>query len=214
MIQKLVKAKMLKKLLKALNREKEGITGLETAIILIAFVVVASVFAYTVLSAGIFSAQKAQEAVYSGLASARSTIEIKGSVIGKSSNGSNVTSIVLTLANALDGQPIDLTPPLPNSPANGLANTTTSQNVTVISYHSPSMVTRNIMFSRALVAWGDNDNLLETGEKHEITIDLTGVGETIDEYDNISIEIKPAIGSVLKIEHAMPATIDRIMILH
>ena len=39
---------------KRFHGEQRGITGLETAIILIAFVVVASVFAYTVLSAGIF----------------------------------------------------------------------------------------------------------------------------------------------------------------
>jgi flagellin FlaB len=52
-----------KKFLKALRRDERGITGLETAIILIAFVVVAAVFAYTVLSAGIFSSQKGQEAV-------------------------------------------------------------------------------------------------------------------------------------------------------
>ena len=39
-------------------RGEKGITGLETAIILIAFVVVASVFAYTVLSAGLFASQK------------------------------------------------------------------------------------------------------------------------------------------------------------
>ena len=38
------------------TRER-GITGLETAIILIAFVVVASVFAFTVLSTGIFSSE-------------------------------------------------------------------------------------------------------------------------------------------------------------
>jgi flagellin FlaB len=35
-------------------RGEKGITGLETAIILIAFVVVASVFAYTVLVGGIY----------------------------------------------------------------------------------------------------------------------------------------------------------------
>ena len=44
---------------KFLKREK-GITGLETAIILIAFVVVAAVFAYTALSAGLFATQKSQ----------------------------------------------------------------------------------------------------------------------------------------------------------
>ena len=67
---------MLKGLYKSLRRDERGITGLETAIILIAFVVVASVFAYTVLSAGIFSSQKGQEAVYAGLSEARATMEI------------------------------------------------------------------------------------------------------------------------------------------
>ncbi len=53
--------------LERLRGDSRGITGLETAIILIAFVVVASVFAYTVLSAGIFSSEKGKEAVHSGL---------------------------------------------------------------------------------------------------------------------------------------------------
>ena len=64
-----------------IHRGQTGITGLETAIILIAFVVVAAVFAYTALSAGLFSTQKAQEAVYGGLEETQSTIEQSGSVI-------------------------------------------------------------------------------------------------------------------------------------
>jgi hypothetical protein len=44
-------------------RDQTGVTGLETAIILIAFVVVASVFAFTVLSTGIFSAERGKETV-------------------------------------------------------------------------------------------------------------------------------------------------------
>ena len=67
-------------LLKRLHRDQRGITGLETAIILIAFVVVASVFAYTVLSAGIFSSEKGKEAIHSGLEQARSSMELVGSV--------------------------------------------------------------------------------------------------------------------------------------
>ena len=70
--------------LKRFRPDEHGITGLETAIILIAFVVVASVFAYTVLSSGLFSTQKAQEAVYGGLEEAQSTLELKGTVV---SNG-------------------------------------------------------------------------------------------------------------------------------
>jgi flagellin-like protein len=44
---------MIGKLHKLLTEER-GITALETAIILIAFVVVAAVFAFTILSAGTF----------------------------------------------------------------------------------------------------------------------------------------------------------------
>ena len=73
---------MLVKLFR-IHRDQRGITGLETAIILIAFVVVASVFAYTALSSGLFATQKSQEAIYSGLEEAQSTVEIKGAVIAK-----------------------------------------------------------------------------------------------------------------------------------
>ena len=71
---------MTRQLLKRQGRDQRGITGLETAIILIAFVVVASVFAYTVLSAGIFSSEKGKEAIHAGLQQARGSMELVGSV--------------------------------------------------------------------------------------------------------------------------------------
>lgn len=72
--------KMIRQSLKKIYRGQKGITGLETAIILIAFVVVASVFAYTVLSAGLFATQEGQESIHSGLQESQSTMEIKGAV--------------------------------------------------------------------------------------------------------------------------------------
>ena len=47
-----------KRLLSRAARAEEGITGLETAIILIAFVVVATVFAFVVLSTGLLSSER------------------------------------------------------------------------------------------------------------------------------------------------------------
>ena len=44
----------------------EAFTGLEAAIVLIAFVVVAAVFSYVVLGAGFFTTQKSQEVVHTG----------------------------------------------------------------------------------------------------------------------------------------------------
>jgi flagellin FlaB len=58
-----------------------GITGLETAIILIAFVVVASVLAFTVLSTGVFSSERSKETVFAGLDEVRSSLQPRGSVI-------------------------------------------------------------------------------------------------------------------------------------
>lgn len=44
-----------------LRNDQRGITGLETAIVLIAFVVVSSVFAFAALSTGLFSSDKAKK---------------------------------------------------------------------------------------------------------------------------------------------------------
>ena len=67
---------------RGLKLNERGITGLETAIVLIAFVVVASVFAFAVLSTGLLSSEKSKETVLGGLEETQSTIVLRGSVIG------------------------------------------------------------------------------------------------------------------------------------
>lgn len=98
-----------------IHQDERGITGLETAIIIIAFIVVASVFAYTVLSAGLFSAQKADETVHSGVTQSQATSELRGSVLaykGTANSDDCITKISFTVGNALlDGKAVDLTPP-------------------------------------------------------------------------------------------------------
>ena len=76
-------------------RSARGVTGLETAIILIAFVVVASVFAYVVLSAGIFAANASKDAVSSGVDTAASSIELVGSM-----KADGVAATVLSTADS------------------------------------------------------------------------------------------------------------------
>lgn len=203
--------KTLKRLIGALHRGERGITGLETAIILIAFVVVASVFAYSVLSAGIFSSQKGQEAVYSALSEARATLSLEGSVVATSSAGS-LTSLIFTVANSLDGEAVDLAPPNDTTPNDGLADSG-STNVTVISYHSEGLRTDDLAWTKTEIGRGDGDNLLEVGEKFEVNVDLTGVGESIGTYHTFSIEVKPARGAVLKITRVTPGALDSVMIL-
>ena len=76
-------------------RSSKGVTGLETAIILIAFVITAAVFAYTVLRAGMFATEQTSEAVTAGLAQTANSIEPIG---GMKADG--VVATVLTSADA------------------------------------------------------------------------------------------------------------------
>ena len=193
---------MLKGLYKSLRRDERGITGLETAIILIAFVVVASVFAYTVLSAGIFSSQKGQEAVYSGLSEARATMEIKGSMFAYGASG-NVTDVSFTLTNAMKGQAIDLTPNLGGN-----------ESVTIISYTDRNQHASNLVWSVSYIGKNNGDNLLEQDEQAVITVDLTGLDTSPGTYDIFTIEVKPVTGASLILNRTLPARIDPVMDLH
>jgi len=158
------------------DREK-GITGLETAIILIAFVVVASVFAFTVLSTGIFASERSKETVYAGLEEAKSSIEPRGSVIAfkgridTTSATDTIYKISFVVANAIAGEPVDLTPPYDTNGAGSdpdiVAN---AEYRTVISYIDQNQYLADVPWTVSWVGNNNSDNLLEEGEKAEITV--------------------------------------------
>ena len=74
----------------SLKQNDAGFTGLEAAIVLIAFVVVAAVFSYVVLGAGFFTTQKAQQTVHTSVEQSSSTLEIVGNVYGASPGATGV----------------------------------------------------------------------------------------------------------------------------
>ncbi len=218
---------MLNRFLNRMSKGEKGITGLETAIILIAFVVVAAVFAYTALSAGLFSTQKSQEAVYSGLQEARSTLELRGAVIataGTEGAAGDIGQISFIVGSVLGGEPIDFTEPDPGS-ATGLA-AGDSDNKVVISYIDQNQKKNDLYWTINQLGDTDNDDLLEQNEKFEIVIgdtdNGTGAGNLIDVLEDtplsvnqtFTIEVKPSVGAVLNIERTTPAYIDAIMNLH
>ena len=60
--------------------KRRGMTGLETAIILVAFVITAA-FAFVVLNMGFLKAKKAQSVISSSMSKASSAMLIVGSII-------------------------------------------------------------------------------------------------------------------------------------
>ena len=198
------------KAMSRLHKDERGLTGLETAIILIAFVTVAAVFGYAVLSAGLFSAERGKETIYAGLEQAKSNMEVSGSVIATSTNDT-LDEILVTVKNAIAGNPLDMTP------CDGTDNAT---NKCVISLTTDADYLNNIKWTKDSIGADDGDNLLEIGEQFEITVDLDdlGTGMTLstdlEANDSFSLQVKPAQGSTITIMRTLPPQLDAIMDLH
>jgi flagellin FlaB len=156
------------------HKNEKGITGLETAIILIAFVVVASVFAFTVLSTGIFASERSKETVFAGLEEAKSSIEPRGSIIaykGKVSSTETIYKVSFVVSNAVSGEPVDLTPPYDSDDTGTDPDIiTNSEYRTVVSYTDTNQYLSDIPWTLDWVGNANTDSLLEEGEKAEITV--------------------------------------------
>ncbi len=193
----------MRRTLKSLLRTEAGMTGLETAIILISFVTVAAVFGYAVLSAGIFSADKAKGTIYQGMEEAKSSMEVKGSVIATSNSGAEVSVVDFVVANTIGEYPIDLTPQGDNG------------NVTVVSYWDENQhVAEMSGWSVTPLAGADADNLLELGEQFLVTIpvDSTDVlTAPLDVNTEFTLELKPPHGATIVINRRTPAQLDTVM---
>jgi len=198
----------MKRLWSILIRDDRGLSALETAIVLIAFVVVASVFAFTVLSAGTFSTERSKEVVYAGLAEVRGSLELKGSVLADS-DGTKVTAIVFTVANVAGGEPIDFTAPN-DANSDGLADSG-SNNKVVISYRDKNQRRSDLAWSVTWRGTNDGDDLLEDGELAEITVSMNAITPTLGANTTFAIEVKPPQGAVLVIERTTPPNLDTVM---
>ena len=180
------------RLLRRIKENQQGITGLETAIILIAFVIVASVFAYVVLSAGLFSSQKAKEAVYAGMEETRSTIEIKGDVIAKMESGV-ITEVFFTVGGRPGNVPVDFTDTSDNS----------SSNKVIISFMDQYQQIPTVNWTMTKLNNCNDDNLLDAEELFMITVDLSST-DNVGAYHTFTLELKPPVGAVLPIERTVP----------
>jgi len=184
-----------------LASDQRGITRLETAIVLIAFVVVSSVFAFAALSTGLFSSDKAKETHTAGLAESRGTLELKGSVVAKVSGTTGatgvVTSIEFQISNAAAGEAIDMTP-----------------GNTIIKYSDKTQTVNlnsSTEFSASnIAAFGDTDSLLEIGELFQITLlDLTSnLATDLGTNTDFTIEMIPSGGAVLFIGRRTPVSLE------
>lgn len=185
-------------------QSEHGITGLETAIILIAFVVVATIFAFVVLTTGVFSSERGKETVFAGLAKARGSMEIRGGVV-VTSTGSPlaIDDIQFTVATSAGGSPV------PMDPA-GVTNRT------VIAYRDDDIVDNDVAFTVQDIV-GDGDTLLEPGEIKVVHINAaTGITPpaALDPNERFTLEVQTPVGATLDITRQIPTQLATVMQLH
>ena len=197
---------------------RRGMTGLETAIILVAFVITAAAFAFVVLNMGFLTAEKAQSVISSGMQEASSALLIDSGVVGQfGSTGGDQADIDLTKLTfyvklSQGHEPIDLDD-------SKLVATYTNARTHAELYNSNG----TIMTIQGVNS--DGDSLCEAGEKFKVIINFAQLTNstmepdvTLDNayahpYEEFRVELRPAAGAVLTIERQLPAVYSTIMVL-
>jgi len=183
--------------LRKLHKNESGLSALETAIILIAFIVVASVFAFTILSAGSASTDTSRQAINAGLEQVQSSMTIKGDIIAKGNVANTaVDSAIFTVALVSGGDPVDL-------------NTTAKK--VIVSYRDGTQAVNDLTYTVAWIGANNGNDLLEGTELAEITVDLTSLTPALPVNTGFTLEIKPPTGAVLKLDRTTPPAIEAVM---
>ncbi|SVA76755.1 uncharacterized protein METZ01_LOCUS129609 [marine metagenome] len=207
--------------LKNIYADDRGITGLETAIILIAFIVVAAVFAFTVMTTGLFSTEKAKTTAQAGIAEASSTFAPKGAIVAKGDSAGTPTYVEkvymqVTLATGATDASVD-----PKDLAFIYTDDNQRHSMKASTVDTDTGIINSVTISKIV---GTNPvTLLREGEVAEIEITLNKTDtKTVAPFDcnectqlganaQFRIEVIPPAGGSLIIARKTPPGIQKVM---
>ncbi|MDH5438477.1 MAG: flagellin [Candidatus Bathyarchaeota archaeon] len=190
-------------------KSKKGIVGIEAAIVLIAFIIIAAALSYVVVNMGFYTTQKTKEAMSSGLEESLSALQLDGVVTGRTDNSSEIEYVIFPVKLSVGGAPLDLKTEsvivsvyLPNATLmNIYQGAVTTSNTTWTSLSSALNLTGDD--AKFAIYNGDGDTVLETTEKAFLVIRL-GTGHPIADYETVKIETKTAVGAALTVVRTAP----------
>jgi len=176
-------------------RNEDAFTGLEAAIVLIAFVVVAAVFSYVVLGAGFFTTGEAQRTVHTGVAQATSNLEVSGPVIVKATSTEALGNVSFFLQLAAGGAPVDM--------KKVTFTVSTAEKLQTFTYNDGNTTPKWYVGGKEQTAETGLNDMLDKFEMVKITIAGTYL-PTITTNDRFTVEVKPDIGAALPINRIAP----------
>ena len=213
---------------RSLPKKIKAVVGIESAIVLIAFVVVAAALAFVVLNMGFFTTQRSKETIGSGLAQASSSLELDGTVVARvNTNQSIVDCVVIPIRLSAGQKPVDLTPNKTNIAIwvlgkYGYANIYNNESQAVktqsnfnVSALCDAVMPNTVDAVNASIIWqvGNNgDNVLDPGEKALVVLAFNGSNVTLGAYNVFKVEIRVPIGAALTVERSIPASLTQTII--
>jgi flagellin FlaB len=198
-----------KKSLIKLAKQKRGMVGLEAAIILIAFVIIAGAFSFMVINQGLFATERGKTVVQDSLRQASTPLTVDGSIMLNASSSTSIDAIVIPLraygvkyvALGENETAVTLTvggDAWPNIYAGSQAMTAGSDFDTLLSSVTAGNATLFIQNS-------NNDEALDSNEKGYLIVHLSSAANA---RTHIVVEIKPEKAAPLTVDFYVPESLQ------
>ncbi len=214
------------------GHKHRGVVGIESAIVLIAFVIVAAALAFVVLNMGFATSQKAKTAIVATLGEAGSSLQVSGKIFAWANSTGTVPElhvIGIPIKIASGGQSVNLL-------SNFTAVKYVSDSVTYDDIYdgvttgdpSPSSIENGVTLCDAIVGGVidsnpiltvpstntgaciyftvnlNNNNIIDQGEHAILAIVFGPAADRPTALDKIKIELIPPSGATLTVERQIP----------
>jgi flagellin FlaB len=94
--------------MRKLLKNERGIVGIEAAIVLIAFLIVAAALSYVIINMGFYITQKTKETMQSSLDESLGALQLDGLVSGKTNNNSHIEWLIIPVKLSVGREGLDL----------------------------------------------------------------------------------------------------------
>jgi flagellin FlaB len=196
-----------------LRRNKRAIVGIEAAIVLVAFIIIAAALSYVVINMGFYTTQKTKETMQTGLDESLTALQLDGIVTAKTNTSSTeILNVLVPVKLSAGKAAIDLG-------EDAVVVSVYLNNQTLLNIYNGSESTTNTTWDELsttlnlgdneakFAIYNDNGNtVLESNEKAFLMIQLnaTDANGMISDYETAKIEVRTAKGAALTVIRTAP----------
>jgi flagellin FlaB len=196
---------------KKLFKNRKGIVGVEAAIVLIAFLIIAAALSYVVINMGFYTTQKTKETMQTSLDESLTALQLDGVVTAKTGTDRKIEYILVPVKLSAGRGAVDLSD-------SSVVVSVYLPSATLLNIHKGVYITNNVTWDDLIDKInldgnqskfaiyndnGNNNNLLETNEKAFLVVQLDST-VALSEYETIKIEVRAAKGAALTVVRTAP----------